>query len=102
MIRAFTLTTGGPPLRALDALAGHLDDVFVNFSMSRARKSAWNLAERLAPLPTQAQLPVMAEADTVASAIATAIIHPPFTEAMLHGIRSQERGEVRTIIQRLL
>lgn len=91
-----------PPLRALDALAGTLDDAFINFSMSRARKSAWKLAQSLAPLPTSAQLPKMAEADTVASALASAICHPPFTESILLSIRHHERGDVRTILQRLL
>lgn len=91
-----------PPLRGLDLLAGKMDDAIVNFSMNKARGAAWTLATRLAPLPSQAQIPVMAEADAVAAALSVGIVHPPLAAQAIALIRREEHGDVRSTIDLLL
>ncbi len=91
-----------PPLRGLDQLVGRLDDAVVNFSMSRARGQAWNVARRLAVLPVHGQLPVMAEVDTWASVFAEGVIRPPLADAALRLIRHEEHGDVRSTIDLLM
>ena len=91
-----------PPLRGLDQLVGRLDDVVVNFSMTRARGHAWGVARRLAVLPIHAQLQAMAEVDTWTSVFAEGVVRPPMAELALKLSRREEHGEVRSTIDLLM
>lgn len=89
-----------PLLRAYDALAGSLDDGFIQFSLARARQHAWQMAERLAPLDAAAQQPLIEAADARIALLGRAVREPPIrTRLILLGVRLGERGTVGEIIE---
>jgi hypothetical protein len=92
-----------PLLRAYDALAGNLDEGFIQFSLVRARQHAWELAERLAPLDASAQRTVIDEVAGRIALLGHAVWKPPIrTRLILLGVRLGERGTAAEITGRLL
>ncbi len=92
-----------PLLRFLDQLAGTTEDVIINFSVSRARESAWLLAERLAFAAPSERAELIDRVDRWAAAFGRVIWKPGFPFRALHPlIRLGERGSVSEIIDILL
>lgn len=92
-----------PPLRFVLAAAGTVDDVILNFSMSRARQAAWEFATQLAAVPDEArQAQLIAQKDREMAILGTLIAHPgPVVNAVLLPIRLTEAGHVRSKISAL-
>lgn len=85
-----------PLLRQLDGFAGDGDEAIANFSMRRARDYAWSLARDLAALPDGPMRKARIEvADTMAVALAAAILRPGFVASkLLTAVRLTEHGTV--------
>lgn len=89
------LTVIWPMLGLLDRLAGNTEDKIINFSMKIARQRAWEVAERLAPLSEQEQVPEIADIDQRIALLGRIIWKPgPLTRLILATIRVGERGSV--------
>jgi hypothetical protein len=96
------LATVWPLLRIYDRLAGDLEDRMINFSMSRARSAAWQVAERLAPLHAEQWSLHIDEIDRRTALLGQVICKPPIrTRLLLLGVRLGERGRVSEIIDLL-
>lgn len=65
-----------PLVRLLDRFGRRVDEWIANFSISLARKGAWDLATRLAPLPLDRQEPLMVHRDTVVHGLGQKVWHP--------------------------
>jgi hypothetical protein len=91
-----------PPLRWFNRRLGNVENAIINFSMSKARDEAWSVAERLAPLIVEQQVPVIEKLDGEVAEFANVIRHPGFFPATLGKIiRLGERGSVHRIIETL-
>ena len=89
------LTRIWPLLGLLDRLAGTAEDRIIDFSMERARDSAWRFAEKLAPLPEEAQAPEIARMDELVAVFGRMIWKPPAPLRAVEAlIRLGERGSV--------
>jgi hypothetical protein len=97
------LTRIWPPLARLDRLAGDHDDTILDFSMQRARACAWQLAERLAPVPESGQREEIENTDGWVAALGGRLLRPRFatTAIALGAVRLSERGSCREIIDLL-
>lgn len=92
-----------PAFRALDALAGALDERAVHFSVRKARDGAWTKARRLAGLPAGADhAPHIRDFDRETARFARAIC-PPLGFSVLSALRPEaaEQQRVRRIIEAL-
>jgi hypothetical protein len=88
-----------PALKLIGKAAGKADDVIVNFSISRARAFAWQVAVDLAPLSSADQQARIDELDREVSAIGRVIRKPgPVARFFTMIIRLTERGGVPKII----
>lgn len=75
------------------------DDIIINFSMKKARNTAWQIATELAPLSLDEQEQIIAQLDRKTRRLAEVVVLPgPLTAAALVGIRLRERGSVSEII----
>lgn len=100
-----------PPMdRALDVLcpgyqlASDLnpagEERLINFSMKRARDSAWALAERLAPLGLAEQVRVLEQQDTLSALLADGIQHAGLCISLLNRLESQDvRHNIRVLLE---
>ena len=96
------LTAVWPRLRRLDRLAGSAEDRFINFSMSKARDHAWELAGKLAPLPLEAQVPEIETIDHWVAKLGHLIWKSgPVARFTAATVRLGERGSVPQIIDLL-
>ena len=85
-----------PTLRLINALAGGVEDVIINFSMEVARKEAWEFGESLAPLDEGAQQPLIDKRDKDIALLGDLVVHPPLlTSIVLFVVRIGERGNTR-------
>lgn len=92
-----SLTQVWPALRALTW--GRSDDAIVNFSMERARESAWRVAEDLAALPSEQHAAYIAKLDRQVENRAHILERPGvLLSSILLGVRIRERGSVAEII----
>jgi Family of unknown function (DUF5995) len=91
-----------PSLRLLDFVGGRTDEKIINFSIRRARASAWVAAQRLAMLDGDAQVRELRRIDLEAGAVARKILTPSLklTLALLV-VRAEERGDVASIVDKL-
>ena len=88
-----------PSLVWLGRIAGRTDEAIINFSMEKARRQAWAVAKRLAPLDEAARQSVIDQLDLKTALIGHAIRRPgPLARCVLAYIRLRERGTVREII----
>jgi len=85
-------------------MAGVTEDVMINFSMDKARRQAWQTAERIAPLPLDQRDPEIAEVDRWVGNFGQVIWKPPLSPArfMLGLIRLGERKSVPETIEILM
>ena len=91
-----------PWLWLLDKLSGRADEVFINFSMRVARDEAWQLAQRLAPLPAEQWAPELHRLDRKITALGRLIQHPGWLMSFrLLLIRLRESNDVRKVIDAL-
>lgn len=87
----------------LDWIGERKDEYLINFSMVKARKQAWKLAEELSNLSEKEKRKRIEEADQNVNVLSEILINPPgsllkFTMNML---RKFEQKNVRKIIRRL-
>jgi hypothetical protein len=103
----FSLVTGvekevasvSPWIGLLEKIGGKYDDVIVEFSMSAARKFAWDVAQALAPLTPEQQTIKIKELDLTASLVGIAVLSPPgFLRSGLLLIRARESSNVAQVI----
>lgn len=65
-----------PLVRWFDRFGRRVDEWIANFSIQVARKGAWDLATRLAPLPVERQEPLIVHRDTVVHGLGQKVWHP--------------------------
>lgn len=65
-----------PLIRLLDRFGRQAGEWLANFSVSVARKGAWDLATRLAPLPLERQEPLIIHRDTVVHGLGERVWRP--------------------------
>ena len=89
-----------PWTRFLDQIDPKADVALVNFSMERARASAWDLAVKLAPLSSDQWRLHLDLRDLEATALAELVRHPigPILKLGLLVIRSRESNDVARVI----
>jgi hypothetical protein len=87
-----------PDLAWLSRIAPELQLKLIGLSMDEARASAWKLAQSLAPLPPQQQVPLMASRDADAVLLADVIQHDGL---LIRIIRSRENSDVAANIRAL-
>lgn len=64
-----------PEFARFTGFVGPCQEKIVDFCMNAARDDAWSFAQRLAPLSLQAQVPLIAERDTVTAALSEGLMH---------------------------
>jgi hypothetical protein len=91
-----------PTLRFLNRFLGHVDDAVINFSMERARDSAWSVAERLAPMDDAERERAIDQLDQQVAVFAHVIRHPGWVLGTVTKIiRVGEIGTIRRKIDAL-
>lgn len=85
-----------PGVRLLVKAGGGLDEKIVNFSLSRAREAAWDVATTLAAEPDASRRAVIIQGvDDVATLLGRGVLHPGLWAAStLAWVRLRERGSV--------
>jgi hypothetical protein len=87
------------PFRVLNRFLGSVDEAIIEFSMTRARDAAWQVAERLSELDEDAQTREIAQLDGETLALARLVRSPGIVPgAVTKVIRLGERGTVSKII----
>ena len=91
-----------PPLGFFNSYLGDVQTGFINFSMVRARNSAWDFAKELASKDENEQLQAILRRDAEVVQISQTIRHPNFLlELVTKSIRVGERGTTSEIIETL-
>jgi Family of unknown function (DUF5995) len=91
--------TVSPWLGLADRAGGGGDEVMVRFSLARARRQAWRVAERLAPLPPDGQAAAVKEVDAGAARVGRRVCRPGVrAEVPLLLVRLRERARPRHVI----
>ena len=92
-----------PWLGLLDFVGGRTDEVIVNFSMTKARQSAWEYAQKLAILSADEQAASIARRDEAVANLASIITQPGLTlSTIIFLIWLRESREVPTIMDLLV
>jgi len=93
-----------PGVRLLVKAGGGLDEELVNFSLSRAREAAWDVATTLAAEPDVSRRAVIIQGvDNVATLLGRGVLHPGLWAAStLAWVRLRERGSVAEKLDVLL
>jgi len=88
-----------PWIGLLEKIGGKVDDVIVEFSMSEARKFAWNVAQTLAPMDAEQQAVKIKELDQAASQVGRVVVSPPgLLRWGLLIIRARESSKIVKVI----
>jgi hypothetical protein len=91
-----------PWLSLVDRLGGPGDEELIRFSLVAARRQAWSVAERLAPLSGDDLERAIAATDRAAAAVGLAVEHPGlWASGLLLLVRSRERtdpGDVMALL----
>ncbi len=96
------LTAVWPMLSLLDRVSGSIDDAVINFSMAKARNSAWNVAQTLAAKPASQWPALISQLDDRVAFLARRVRHPGWLQGtVLRAIRIGERGSVSEVIDLL-
>lgn len=90
------------PLPWLDRMSGSIEDVCVNFSMTKARDAAWSFAQELADMAREEQLDAIARRDRWTAGFGRYVWRPPVGALALLLIRLGERRSVADNIQILV
>jgi hypothetical protein len=87
-------------IKFLDQIDPSADDAIVNFSVSRARGSAWAFASSLAPRPAEDWGPLLDARDRSTAVLSRLIAHPPgaLFNVGLFMIRLRESSDVPRVI----
>lgn len=94
------LATVWPPLRWLNRHLGDAQNAIINFSMTKARDSAWDFANELAALGPDHMEPAIARRDARMLEISHVVRYPgPYFEIVTKLIRLGEQGSVADIIR---
>ena len=89
-----------PWLGWLDIVGGRTDETVVNFSMAKARDSAWDFAQKLAPMTTEARAETIARRDRAVADFAGIITRPGMTlGAIILLVWLREQRDVAQIIE---
>lgn len=89
------LTKIWPLLGLLDYLAGDVEDKIIEFSLTKSREHAWQVAKTLAPLSIEKQAPEIARIDKRVALLGRVIWKPGLlARLVLAIIRVGERGTV--------
>lgn len=88
-----------PTMRFLNRFLGDVDDAVINFSMERARDSAWSVAERLAPMDDGERERAIDQLDRQVAASARVIRHPGWVLGTVTKII--RLGEIGTISRKI-
>jgi uncharacterized membrane protein (DUF2068 family) len=89
-----------PKIRFLDRIDPSKDDAIINFSLVRARDSAWEFATKLAALSPEEREPVMSLRDAAIADLGRLVVHPIglFFNFGLLAIRLRESNDVPRVI----
>ena len=88
-----------PWLGLADRLGGGGDETLIRFSLVAARRQAWAVAERLAPLTGPAREQAISDIDVAAARVARAVAHPGvWPSAVLLLVRLRERTPPAVVI----
>ncbi|MGB1014656.1 MAG: DUF5995 family protein [Nannocystaceae bacterium] len=90
------------PLALLDRISGNIEDVGVNFSMTKARDAAWDLATKLAPQREDERAVSIARRDRWAVDFGGHLWRPPIGRVALLLIRLGERRSIDENINTLM
>lgn len=91
-----------PALGLVDRFGGRSDEEIFRFSLRVARRAAWRVAERLAPLADDARAGAIDALDRGVAGLAGRVLHPgPFVEAALLVVRLRERRDPSEVIDTL-
>lgn len=89
-----------PWLRLVDHIGGASDETVVRFSLVAARRNAWRVATRLAPLSGSSLEREIASVDRSTAQIARVVTNPGFlASAVLGVVRLREESDPATIIR---
>ena len=92
-----------PWINLFGAVAGDTDDALVGFNLRIARKVAWDVANRLAPIDQAAWQPDIEAVDLQAALLGRALAMPPvLTSAALLVVRARETSTTARIIDVLM
>jgi hypothetical protein len=92
-----------PLLDTLDRVGGRVDEAIVEFSIKRARLSAWRTAERLAPLSAADQQPIIRQLDQTVKLLGRSVSRPgPVVSAAVSLVELTESNDTNAIVERLL
>ena len=92
-----------PWMRILDFVGGRNDEAIVNFSMRHARRAAWGVAERYAPLTEAGRHSLERELDDQVARFARVIVKPGrLISTVAVPIRLRERASVAEVIEALI
>ena len=88
-----------PWIHLLSTVGGDADNALANFNMKIARRVAWEVASRHAPLEAEAQQRHLERVDLAAALLGRAILQPPLlTTAALLVVRGRETSTTARVI----
>lgn len=88
-----------PMLGLIDQLAGHADEAICNFSLGRARATAWRAAESFARLPVQEQSEEVARLDMAVTTLGHVVYNPALVlSSIFQAIYLAESKDVPRVI----
>ena len=91
-----------PWLGLVDRIGGSNDETIIRFSLVAARRQAWSVAVRLAPLTGAARTKAITDVDATAAAVARSVRHPGIpASALLLLVGARERtapGDVMRLL----
>ncbi|MGI9052119.1 MAG: DUF5995 family protein [Ilumatobacteraceae bacterium] len=91
-----------PWLDLVDRIGGSGDETIIRFSLVAARRQAWSVAERLAPLSEPERGRQIAAVDANAARVARFVEHPGVhASALLFAVRIRERAEPAEVMRLL-
>ena len=92
-----------PLIGILERIDPSADDAIINFSLDRARSSAWNFAVRLNSLGENERIAAVKQRDLEISALGRLVYKPPgvFLNLGLLAIRLRESNDVSRVIDTL-
>ena len=96
------LGTLSPWMRLVDRVGGRTDEAILNFSLGRARKAAWRVAETIAPASPEQALLEIEKIDDKITKLARLVQNPGLLiRASLFVVRLAERRTVPEVIDTL-
>lgn len=89
-----------PWMHLVDRIGGGGDETLIRFSLVAARRQAWNVAVRLAPLTGAERARAVADVDASAAAVGRRVRHPGVpASALLWLVRIRERAKPADVMR---